>query len=223
MILRKEIKYRISLSEAYSLQQKLEKIMDADPHNGAEGYKIRSLYFDSLNDAALKEVLDGVEEKRKLRLRIYNAEIEKVKLEYKCKSDTNGIKKVIKLNAEQAAKMMGGDYGFLEEMDSDLARKIYLRLLSGFYLPRSIVEYRRHAYFYEVGDTRVTLDTEIKGTTMVDSFLEEEIFTFPLLPLDVVVLELKYNDFLPCFIKNLTKEIDRLPRANSKYVLSRLI
>lgn len=43
-----------------------------DKHNGAGGYRIRSLYFDTLDDNDYRDKLDGMELRRKIRLRNYD-------------------------------------------------------------------------------------------------------------------------------------------------------
>ena len=53
------------------LSGQLAQVMIEDPHNGAEGYCVRSLYFDTLRDTDYEEKLDGLELRRKIRLRIY--------------------------------------------------------------------------------------------------------------------------------------------------------
>ena len=71
-VFRKEIKYLISRGEAMILQQKLDSIMERDIHGENGRYFIRSQYYDSIDDQDLWDNLDGMYEKRKIRLRIYS-------------------------------------------------------------------------------------------------------------------------------------------------------
>ena len=47
-VLRQEKKFLISVEQMYQCSQYLQETMIQDPHNGAEGYTVRSLYFDTL-------------------------------------------------------------------------------------------------------------------------------------------------------------------------------
>lgn len=70
-VLRQEKKYLMNLVSMKRLSGRLAQVMIEDPHNGAEGYCVRSLYFDTLRDTDYEEKLDGLELRRKIRLRIY--------------------------------------------------------------------------------------------------------------------------------------------------------
>ena len=49
-VLRQEKKYLLPLPEARRLSGRLQAVMLQDSHNGPRGYRIRSLYFDTLDD-----------------------------------------------------------------------------------------------------------------------------------------------------------------------------
>ena len=66
-VLRQEKKFLISVEQMYQYSQYLQEIMIQDPHNGAEGYTVRSLYFDTLENRDFMEKEDGVELRRKFR------------------------------------------------------------------------------------------------------------------------------------------------------------
>ena len=76
---RNELKYYISFGEYIILSNKLKKILKKDKYcKNEEGYFIRSLYFDSVNNKAFHEKMAGVENRKKYRLRIYNFKDNKV-------------------------------------------------------------------------------------------------------------------------------------------------
>ena len=64
----------ISKNTGEILKQKLKTIMDIDKnsYNEDNTYQIRSLYFDDPQNTAYYEKLDGVEYRKKYRIRIYN-------------------------------------------------------------------------------------------------------------------------------------------------------
>lgn len=51
----------MNLVEMQRLMGLLDHVMIQDPHNGAQGYSIRSLYFDSLGERDYQEKVDGAE------------------------------------------------------------------------------------------------------------------------------------------------------------------
>ena len=70
-VLRQEKKFLIGLPEYYYHSGNLAKFMMEDPHNRGDGYPIRSLYFDFIENRDYQEKIDGVELRRKIRLRCY--------------------------------------------------------------------------------------------------------------------------------------------------------
>ena len=81
---RHEIKHLITPADAVSVRRNLSVVASLDPHAQENGcYRIRSLYFDDLNNSALWEKLDGVNERRKFRIRYYNDDLSYIMLECK--------------------------------------------------------------------------------------------------------------------------------------------
>ena len=60
MTLRHEWKHRLSPGDLPELRQRLRCLTQPDPHGVDGKYEIRSLYFDTPADTALREKLDGV-------------------------------------------------------------------------------------------------------------------------------------------------------------------
>ena len=84
---RTENKYPISLIEASILKNRLANVMYQDEYDeDGLGYTIRNLYFDSLNQDDYYEKLAGNKERKKIRIRVYNINDEKCKLEVKKKN-----------------------------------------------------------------------------------------------------------------------------------------
>ena len=70
---RHEVKHIISAGDAAAIRTNLSAVAHLDPHAKENVYyRIRSLYFDDPMDTALHEKLDGVNERRKFRIRYYN-------------------------------------------------------------------------------------------------------------------------------------------------------
>lgn len=222
-VFRKEIKYVIPIAEYLRVQPLLESVLHRDK-NGQQGtYTVRSQYYDSLHDADLSDNLSGVMEKRKIRLRIYSPQDKTVKLEYKCKSNTDGVKRSLLITRAEAQQIEQHQYSCLLARPEPLAQQLYVRMLRGGYRPKTIVTYLRTAYSYPASDVRVTFDTDMRGTATPYGLFAQELSGVPLLSAEVGVLEVKYNDYLPHPIKNLLRSIDALPQANSKYSQARML
>lgn len=222
-VFRKEVKYVISTEKFLRMKNYLEGLMAYDSYSGERGYRVRSLYFDSLNDQDFYDTIDGLMEKRKIRLRIYSHLDKKVKLEYKCKSGSDSLKYSLVISRQDAENMIAGDYQFLSKFDFPLARTIYMRLRSGSYMAKPIVEYHRLAYVYPVGNVRITYDTNVQASATPYAFFDECPGLFPVMSLDRGVLEVKYDVFLPGQIKEVIRTIDSSVVANSKYAQARVL
>lgn len=221
-VFRKEIKYMIPLELFFQLQKQLDGMMQRDIYGKNGTYMVRSQYYDSLMNQDLQDNLSGVMEKRKIRLRVYSPEDERVKLEYKCKSGSDGVKYSLSISREETLQMEAGRYEFLLNRQEPLAQKLYHRLLNGGYQPKSLIEYDRTAYAYPVSDVRITFDYRVRAGASPYGILEKAPFFSPVSDADSGVLEVKYNDFLPAHIKNIIKDVDNQAEASSKYSRARL-
>lgn len=222
-VFRKEIKYVIPLETFYRMESRLDALMRRDSHGDRGTYAIRSLYFDSVIDRDLWDNLDGVMEKRKIRVRIYDTGDQRAKLEYKCKSGSDGVKYSLDISRREAMDMEAGRYEFLLDRPEPLAARLYVKMTQNAYLPKTVVAYDRTAFLYPVSDVRITFDHNLKGSAGGHGLFDEDL---PLIPLglpDRGILEVKYNDFLPAPLKRIVAGADSLAQASSKYSSARFI
>ena len=104
---RHEIKHIISAGDAAAIRTNLSAVAKIDPHAAEKGYyRIRSLYFDDPMDTALHEKLDGVNERRKFRIRYYNDDLSYIMLECKMKRDGVGCKPQARLTLEETQRIL---------------------------------------------------------------------------------------------------------------------
>lgn len=218
---RKEIKYRIIEQDFLRLRNMMDAYLAYDSYSGAKGYAVRSLYFDSLDDRDLYDKLDGTLEHKKIRLRSYDPMGDSFNLEFKCRWNQDGFKRKLKLNREQAKRLVANDYSVLLEFDNSLARELFDRMVRGRYTPKVIVEYQRTAWLYPVSNIRVTWDQGIRASYFPESFFEERPLFIPIVPDSQGVLEIKYDYVFPSVLKDALHGLDQLPVANSKYALGR--
>lgn len=222
-VLRQEKKYLMAAEEALRLKAKLERVISADPHNGSEGYMVRSLYFDTLMDKDYQEKLAGAELRRKLRLRIYSPEDDFALLEIKQKQGAYQLKRSMKINREHAQLLAEGDYSPLTGYEEPFAWEVYGILNMSIYRPKTIVEYRRSAFVMKENSIRITFDSRIEATECSRDLFDRELLLCPVLEPWKVILEVKYDGFLLSYLKDILQTADKSELAVSKYCQARAI
>lgn len=124
-VLREEKKFLLDQAAALALRNHLRPVVHADAHNGADGYPVRSLYFDSLDNRDFQEKEDGVELRRKLRLRVYSPEADFALFEMKQKQGPYQRKRSLRLSKAEAKALIAGDYGVLLREGSAFGKECY--------------------------------------------------------------------------------------------------
>lgn len=166
-VMRKEKKFLLSRWEFYALKHRLDQVLHGDPHNGPEGYRVRSLYFDSIYDRDYFEKSAGIEVRRKLRLRCYDPNNDFAMLELKQKQGDTQKKRSLRLTREDARCLCRGDFTPLLHYGGDqeaFAMECYGMASRMCYRPCTIVEYQRMAYIGKENRIRITLDHSIVST-----------------------------------------------------------
>ena len=222
-VLRTEKKYPLDYLDARKLCGKLNRILQPDPHcAGTDGYLVRSLYFDSYDNEDYFDKAAGLENRKKIRLRIYSPDDAFAKLEWKQKQGAAQRKRSMTVSRDHAQRMAQGSYSCLLEYDDPLAKQFYSVMRSRAYLPRSIVEYRRYAFALAANDTRITLDSGLRACEgNADLFSKELPFYYPAASPNRVTLEVKYNHFLLSYVKEVLSPYITAETASSKYCASR--
>ena len=220
---RKEFKYILPLEKLRALSEKLDALMERDVYGDRGRYLVRSQYFDSIWDRDLLDNLNGVMEKRKIRLRVYSPEDQTAKLEYKCKSGDNGRKLSMTVTRQEASWLEAGRWEWLLEREEPLAAWLSFRMAGSAYLPKTIVEYQRLAYAGQINNTRITMDTQMRGTMFPCGLFEKDPPYIPLMEPDVGILEIKYDYFLPDYLRGFLNTVDHLAESNSKYTRARML
>ena len=218
---RHEVKCEISEFDFCVLRQRLRAVMHPDPYARDGVYKIRSLYFDTLEDKALREKLDGVAIREKWRIRYYNGDTSVIKLERKLKDNSLGNKQSTRLTREQAEKIVSGDIDWMAKSEDGILLVFYSRLKSEGLRPRTIVDYTREPFVFSAGNVRVTLDYGIRTGLGGTDFLSPDCPTVPISP-SPIIMEVKWDEFLPDIIRNVVQLDSRRSGAFSKYASSRM-
>lgn len=221
IVTRVENKYEINEFTAMSLKGILCKTLTEDSYNTDDGYMVRSLYFDTFynNDYFDKE--DGLEHRRKIRLRTYDPNAQFLKLELKQKEGEYQHKYSLTIPRSIAQRLVNGDYEGLKELNNDFANELYNIMQANLYRPKCIVEYKRLAYIVKENNTRITIDSDLRSSES-----DMDIFN-PSLSLNPVtsktILEVKYNNFLLSYVKDIIDSTNKSQTSASKYCMSRYI
>ncbi len=220
MQFRHECKHEISYAELLALRARLSAVAQPDPHAKDGCYLIRSLYFDNLYDKALREKLDGVSRREKFRIRLYNGDTSLIKLEKKSKLGGLCSKESTALTAAEAQRIVDGDTDWMACDSRPLVTELYSRMKSQGLRPRTVVDYTREPFVFPAGNVRVTLDYGIRTGLSCTDFLSERCVTVS--TGDAVILEVKWDEFLPCVIRDAVQLGTTRTAAFSKYAACRI-
>ncbi len=218
---RHEWKHQINVSDRIAIGQRMRALAMPDPHAEDGRYLIRSLYFDNMDDKALREKIDGIDRREKFRIRYYNLDPSVIHLEKKSKVNGLGTKYSADLTAEQAQKIVDGDIDWMLDDSQPLVKELYCKMRYQGLKPKTIVDYTREPFIYGPGNVRVTLDYNIRTGLASTDFLSRDCPTVPV-PDDPIILEVKWDDFLPGVIRDAVQLPGRRSEAFSKYAQCRV-
>lgn len=222
-VLREEKKFLISQDKMYLIWDKLAEVMHLDSHGDSEGYSIRSLYFDSLHNRDFTEKEDGIELRRKIRLRNYSPYSDFAMLEMKQKQGQYQKKRSLKLNKEDALELINADYSVLLKQNTDFANECFYMMNQFQYRPKAVVTYKRKAFVAKENSIRITFDHHLKGTESYYNIFDPNINENYIMDPYLAVMEVKFNGFLLSYIKDVIDMVDLPETSVSKYYKGRLI
>ena len=218
---RRELKYPIGEMDYHKIDELFKKVLTPDSNNNEYGYRIRSLYFDGVNNDDYYSKIDGEEVRKKIRLRIYDTKTDKVKLEIKRKLNINQIKETITISKEDAISLINKDYSVLLKYDNQTAKSAYNIMTIGQYVPVVLVDYNRRAYIHKENNIRVTLDSDIRSNEFNFDMFNEDVIMSPIVDYYNALLEVKFDGELFCWISQALSDLDTTNKSLSKYCSSR--
>lgn len=220
---RNEIKFIINKDMAEVLKQRLSLIMDVDTNsvNSDNSYYIRSLYFDDEDSNAFYEKLDGVEYRKKYRIRIYNLDDKFIRLECKYKHNNMTSKDQILITREECSKIIDGKIEEFKLDKDNILKQFLVDYRLNRLKPSIIVDYNRLAFTYHVSDIRITFDSKIKSGLYNYNLFDEEACTYSVIDDSEVVLEVKFNEILPESIAIILSTVPTFRQAFSKFAVCR--
>ena len=220
---RHELKHYINFSDYISIKSRLRSIMHIDKNaNENNEYKIRSLYFDNVYDKALMEKVIGVPKRHKFRIRFYNDNHEFIRLEKKSKIRGLCLKDSEKITKEECEKIINGDIEYLRDSNKKLFIDLYSEMKGNLLRPKTIVDYTREAYIYPIGNVRITFDKSVRtGLNNINMF-DDNLATIETIDNKYIVLEVKFDEFLPQIIRDIIQVKERRATSISKYEAARI-
>ncbi len=222
---RHELKFYLNHMEYNTLRNSISGVMPVDEHAAARGeYHIRSLYFDDFWDSAMVQKLDGDTDRKKFRIRIYNFSDETIKLERKVKTGQFIRKDSTSLSREEFDAILAGEFDFLAERPEVPCMALYLEMRNNLMKPKVIVDYVREPYVYPIEDVRVTFDKDLRmAFPDFDGYdiFNPDLMTTPMVDNNLIIMEVKFNQFLPAIIHKLIQSPTNMRSSISKYVMCR--
>lgn len=204
-----------------TLRMRLAAVMQRDSHAVDGKYEIRSLYFDTPSDRALREKLDGVNQREKFRIRLYNYDTSVIFLEKKSKWNNLCSKESTELTEEEVQRLLRGEIMWMKNTDRVLCRELYDKMVGQGLRPKTIVDYIREPFVFAPGNVRVTLDYAIHTGLQCTDFLNPQAVTVPAGE-DRILLEVKWDEYLPDIIREAVSLESRRAGAFSKYAQCRI-
>lgn len=198
------------------LKPLLKSLLSFDANTDTDGeYLIRSLYFDSPDRICVKEKEDGLEFRKKYRARCYNQKESNVKLEIKYRNKFQIWKNAINLTQDEYTHFLR--YKQLP-IKNDFTDELIFDFQKNFLHPVVIVQYTREVYVYPTSNVRITFDKYLShNLTHTDLFQNTP--SIHAHSKDKLILEIKYNHFLPPLIKKIFSKYLYSRSSISKYLI----
>jgi SPX domain protein involved in polyphosphate accumulation len=222
---RYELKYRIRETKARAIAQYIQSYISPDPYarkNPGHEYPISSLYFDSDHLHLCNDTLSGKKNRFKLRIRCYDDNPESMCFfEIKRRINTVILKDRARIPKSQIKNALAGS-----KISAPLYKKdekaldqfrFYVRTLCA--RPIIVVRYQRQAYENDSRNrVRITFDRQLDFKAANTPWVSTDGPGWNRVPMDFVVLEIKFTDRYPFWLTDLVKIFDLKQSAMSKYV-----
>ena len=222
MAARHELKYLVSPLDARILARRFSTLFARDRHAEPDGsYTVRSLYFDTPNDTLLRMGKDGMSRREKWRLRTYGEDCQAFRLEKKAKRAGVSEKSSCLSTPDEAREIAcGTGSGPWSLCDRPVLREFRHRQVADLLRPVSVIAYRREAFTYAPGNVRLTLDSHVAAGANPRAIVDPALPLVPVSP-GAVILEVKYDAFIPDIVRHAIETPGAQRTAWSKYAWGR--
>lgn len=222
---RNEWKYSLTNGELSLLKSRISEAMELDPHTPIIGrYIIHSLYFDDYKDTAVYITYSGVSKRFKWRIRYYDDDLKYIVLERKEKVNSRGYKKSCRLTLEEYDAIVSGNItDIVYDTEKDLIKELARDMMLYNYRPKVIIDYERIAYVEEITNVRITFDLNISASYDLENFLKGDYTKYYINQNGINILEVKFDDILPSYIRKIVESYGFKQTSFSKYYYGRKI
>ena len=222
---RNEWKYSVTNQELSLLKSRLSEVLKLDPHTPKCGkYLIHSLYFDDYKDTSLYTTDAGLSNRYKWRIRYYDDDLSYIVLEKKVKKESRCHKKSCPITLDEYKKIVNGNITELVyDTNKDLIKELASDMLMFDYRPKVIIDYDRIAYVEEMTNVRITFDMHISASYELEHFLDRDYTRFYIHPSGRNILEVKFDDILPSYIRHIVESYNFKQESFSKYYYGRVL
>lgn len=217
---RNEWKHRINYGDMLVVRQRLSAVAERDAHAVEGKYEVRSLYFDTMTDKALREKTDGVNVREKFRIRYYNGDLSFIRLEKKSKINGLCLKESAAITVAQVQAILDGEHTAAQGK-SALVTELCRKMTGQGLRPKTIVDYTREPFVFAPGNVRITLDYNIRTGMQNTDFLNPDSVTVAAGDTPII-LEVKWDEYLPDIIRGAIWLENRRAGAFSKYAACRI-
>lgn len=226
---RYEVKYPLEADMIPLISRRLRLYADVDPYvpRGRRSYSVRTLYLDTPDLRHYYEKLDGLKVRKKLRVRTYDGESSGAFLEIKRRFSDIVVKERARYSAREIAALIedfkdpngaGPDPGGEDNGSAPIAAKFLFHLMRLRLQPALLVLYEREAYLHRFAPyQRATIDTDLRYnlSPCLEDLYRGDGAVPPGEPAGL--LELKFNDAMPAWMRRLQSEFGLRQDAFSKY------
>lgn len=224
---RNELKFLLSYAEYMLISSRISSVLDYDKNSGRDGYFIRSIYLDDLKESCYNQKMDGISDRKKYRIRAYNNSPNYISLECKEKHNRWVYKTNSVIDEKICNAVINDDYSILEDCSEQVCREVYAISKERGLKTSVIVDYHREAYVYPVSNLRITFDKNlhaggVNGFFMFNDNISDEI-SLPVYINNSVILEVKYDNYIPEFIRRIIPSYVGKPLSISKYCICKNI
>lgn len=215
---RHELKYYINEGDYFYLCNILQMTAEPDPHMKEDGYLVSSVYFDDIYRSAREEKNAGIQFRKKYRMRCYNQEDRLIRLECKRKYGDYTAKESEEIKRSEYDAILAGDDDFLLDKN-ELGKELYTDRRTRLLKPVIAVEYLREAYVFRTGNVRITFDKNVSFSTGEYDIFSDHYSVRRALEKGMVIMEVKFDDFLPGVVTQMLRSVPADKCAISKYVM----
>ncbi|MCR5625749.1 MAG: polyphosphate polymerase domain-containing protein [Lachnospiraceae bacterium] len=218
-VYRHELKYLINYGQKELITNRLKEFLKLDSHVTDEQYMIRSLYFDDMWSSSYEEKMMGILSRKKYRIRIYNCDDGFISLECKAKEGSYILKRSARLTREECDAIIAGDIDVIKGREEELVKEFYHALSTNGLKPEVIVDYDRIPFIYDPGTVRITFDMNLRAAFNGYDIFDSTLPVFNAMDQDMLIMEVKYTEFLPEIIRSVIMADSLIYTAASKFTL----